>query len=217
MGVPLVIVGAGGFGREAHDIVEAMNGQMSLADDNAYRFLGFIDDGHPNVALLADRGPLLGGSRELANLPVGTQYIIAIGDGGERRQIDALAAGAGLVPATLIHPSASLGTHGIVIGLGSVICAHASLTTDIRVGRHVHLNLNVTVGHDAVVGDYVTVNPGATISGNATLQEGCNIGTGAAVIQGVTIGHGAIIGAGAAVIRDIPPGVTAVGVPARPR
>jgi len=49
----------------------------------------------------------------------------------------------------------------------------------------------------------------------ADIGEGCYIGMGANVIQGITIGPWSIIGAGAVVIRDIPPHVTAVGVPAR--
>jgi sugar O-acyltransferase (sialic acid O-acetyltransferase NeuD family) len=214
-GRPLVIIGAGGFGREVHDVMEEINAKAVLTGRRAYRFLGFVDDGQPDAELLASRGPFLGGLTELMHLPTDTEYVIAIGDGRVRQGIDQQVTKLGLNPATLVHPAATLGQHGIVIGPGSVICSHASLTTNIRLSRHVHLNLNVTVGHDAVIGDYVTVNPGATISGNVTLENECNIGTGAAVIQGVTVGRGAIIGAGAAVVNDIPPGVTAVGVPAR--
>jgi len=49
----------------------------------------------------------------------------------------------------------------------------------------------------------------------AGIGEGCYIGMGANVIQGITIGPWSTIGAGAVVICDIPPHVTAVGVPAR--
>ena len=217
-GTPLVIIGAGGFGREVHDVVEAMNDAAMLGERVPYHFLGFIDDGRPDAELLDARGaPYLGAIGEIASLPADTRYTIAIGDGRVRQRIDEHLAKLGLKPATLVHPAATLGLHGIVIGPGAVICSHASLTTNIRLGRHVHLNLNVTVGHDVVMGDYVTVNPGATISGNVTLEDECNIGTGAAVIQGVTVGRGSIIGAGAAVVTDIPPDVVAVGVPARPR
>ena len=55
------------------------------------------------------------------------------------------------------------------------------------------------------------------MSGNVTLDEDVTMGTNSTVIQGLRIGRGATVGAGAAVIRDLPPGVVAVGVPARPR
>ena len=48
------------------------------------------------------------------------------------------------------------------------------------------------------------------------MESGVHIGTGASVVPGVTIGRRSIVGAGAVVVDDLPPGVTAVGVPARP-
>jgi acetyltransferase EpsM len=71
------------------------------------------------------------------------------------------------------------------------------------------------VAHDCLVGDFCNLNPAATLCGNVQLGEGCSIGAGATVIEKVKIGAGTIVGAGAVVIRDLPPGVTAVGVPAR--
>jgi serine O-acetyltransferase len=41
------------------------------------------------------------------------------------------------------------------------------------------------------------------------------IGAGARVLGGISIGDGAAIGANAVVINDVPPGTTAVGIPAR--
>jgi sugar O-acyltransferase (sialic acid O-acetyltransferase NeuD family) len=212
-GIPLVIIGAGGHGREIHDIVEAINDLSA-----SYRFLGFIDDGLRSEVLLVDRKTHhIGGMEKLEGLPEGTRYVIAIGDGRVRRRIDEHASALGLEPATLIHPQTTLGRHRIVVGPGAVLFPHVSLTTNIRLGRHVHLNVAVSVGHDSTLHDYVTVNPGAAIAGNVTLETECTIGTGAAVIQGLTVGRGSIVGAGAAVVTDIPPGVVAVGVPARPR
>jgi acetyltransferase-like isoleucine patch superfamily enzyme len=96
-----------------------------------------------------------------------------------------------------------------------VITAGCILTNQIRIGAHVHLNLDSTIGHDVLVEDFVTVAPGVHISGNVTLGGGNNIGTGAAIIQGVRIGAGSVVGAGAVVTEDVPPDVVAVGVPAR--
>jgi len=212
----LVILGAGGFGREVHDVVEAINETAAASGAPTIDFLGFIDNHVPDPALLLERGTVyLGGDEILDDLPRSTRYVIAIGDGRVRRALDERATELGLEPAVLVHPSAVLGKHLITLGPGTIVCAHVSMTTNIRVGRHGHINLNVTIGHEATLGDYVTINPGATISGNVVLEDEVMIGTGAAVIQGKSVGAGSVIGAGASVVRDVPGGVTAVGVPAK--
>lgn len=57
--------------------------------------------------------------------------------------------------------------------------------------------------------------PGASISGDTVLEEGCLIGANATVLEKRIIGSTAIVGAGALVTNNIPPGVTAKGIPAR--
>jgi len=202
----IVIIGAGGFGREVLDVIEAIN----AADPDRFNFLGFLDDGEPDTELLSRRGAaILGKSTMLERLEA--SYVIAIGVGERRGKLDR-----GDRPAaTLVHPSAVLGADNRFAD-GVVICAHVSLTTNVTLGRHVHLNLNATVGHDCVLADYVTVNPGATISGNVSLGEAVTVGTGANIIEGVAVGARTMIGAGAVVTSDLPADVTAVGVPARP-
>lgn len=189
-------------------MIEATNASGATAFD----VLGVLDDGEVDGDLLAARGLLhLGPVDRLAEL--GAAYLVGIGSGAARRAIDQAAGD--LTPPSVRHPAATLGSQ-IRTGPGSVVAAGARLTTNISLGRHTHVGVNGTVGHDAVLGDYVTVLPGATVSGNVTLEDGVTVGTGAAIIQGVTIGRGTFVGAGAVVIDDLPPAVTAVGVPARP-
>ena len=209
-GYGIVIIGAGGHGREVLDVLEAG------AADGRYLapFLGFLDDGYP------DPDPLR--RRNVSHLgPVGilkslsAQYILGIGDGRARRSLDEVCTRWGREPAEAIHPSASFGANN-EWGPGLVVCSHSCITTNVRLGRHVHVNVHATVSHDCVVGDYVTIGPGSNISGNVILGDGVLVGVGATIVQGVTIGNGTIVGAGAVVISDLPEGVTAVGVPARP-
>jgi acetyltransferase-like isoleucine patch superfamily enzyme len=47
------------------------------------------------------------------------------------------------------------------------------------------------------------------------IGAGCYIGAGATIIDRVTIGEWSTVGAGAVVVGDLPPFVTAVGVPAK--
>ena len=206
----LIIVGAGGSGRETLDIVEAINSPGRVVD-----FLGFVDDGDTvNLDLLRRRGAaLLGGVELLRELDVA--YAIAIGSGSARRALDAKLSGWGRTPVSLVHPAAGIASE-VRLGPGAIIAAGARLTTNIRTGRHLHANLYATVSHDCELGDYVTLNPGVHLAGNVTLGDEVTCGIGAVIIQGRTVGARTTIGAGAVVIRDIGPGVTAVGVPATP-
>lgn len=124
----------------------------------------------------------------------------------------------------LIHPTTTFGLQqeeSLLPDTGLIIGAGCRITNSIRFGAHVLLNLNVTVGHDALLGDFVSIMPGVNVSGNVDLEPDVYIGTGATIINGsnqnfLTVGRGSVIGAGAVVARDIPPGVTAVGIPAKP-
>jgi acetyltransferase-like isoleucine patch superfamily enzyme len=57
--------------------------------------------------------------------------------------------------------------------------------------------------------------PGAQLAGNVYVEQGALLGIGACVIPGRRIGAWSVVGAGGVVIDDIPPYVTATGVPAR--
>ena len=93
-----------------------------------------------------------------------------------------------------------------------------------KLGRRLFIDhgMGVVIGETAVVGDDVVLFHGATLGGKVmrrgkrhpTLGDGVTVGVGASVLGSVRIGDGAKIGGGAVVLRDVPPGATAVGVPA---
>lgn len=203
---PVAVVGAGGHAREVHDLLDACERQL----------LGFFADGHADHALIEERGArVLGPVADLDRQPSHVEYVIAIGSGAARRRIDT--ALAPRTAAVLVHPGAVLGGFRVELGAGSLLFPGVVITTNVTLGRHVHLNARSSVSHDSRLQDYVTVGPGCCIAGNVVVETGATLGTASCVIPHVTIGAGAVIGAGAAVVRDVPAGVTAVGVPARPR
>jgi len=206
---PIVIYGAGGFGREVLDVVEAIN-----VNSAEYEFLGFLDDGEVDGELLRRRGTRLLQGLSEARLS-GAKYVIGIGNSEARRAIDDRLRAEGVEAIILVHPAATVGSE-VTLGPGCVLTAGVRVTTNITCGRHVDLHVNCTVGHDSVLGDYVSVFPGATISGNVTIGAGATVGTGANILPGVTIGEHAFVGAGAVVTRDVADGQTVVGSPARP-
>lgn len=207
----IAIVGCGGFGREVLDVVEAIN-----AADATWNMVGFFDDSpsDSDIALVRERGfDVIGGMDSLAQRP-DLAFAIGIGTGHVRRLIDDRLAKAGLNAATLVHPHATIGG-SCVLAPGSVLCSGARVTTNVTLGRHVHINLNSTVGHDCVLDDYVTVNPLVAVSGSVTVGAETLLGTHSSVLQGLSIGAGAVVGAGACVVRDVAPSTTVKGVPAR--
>jgi sugar O-acyltransferase (sialic acid O-acetyltransferase NeuD family) len=211
---PIVIVGAGGFGREVIDVIDAINAE---ADAPVWEVVGVVDDApsEANLERLERRGtPFLGGTGEPLVWPNPVHYVVGIGSTRVRRTIADRYDAAHLRAATLVHPSVTQG-FDVRIGEGTVICAGVRLTTNIDLGRHVHLNLNVTVGHDTTVRDFVSVNPLASISGDCLLEAGVLIGVAGVVLNGLTVRDGATVGGSACVVRDVPSGVVVKGVPAR--
>jgi sugar O-acyltransferase (sialic acid O-acetyltransferase NeuD family) len=206
---PLVIVGGGGFAREVLDVVDAVNNTSMK-----FEFIGFAADLYYDEPEIAERNArYLGGVEDVLG-SVDAQYVIGIGNGEARRSIDAFATSRGRTAATLVHPLSSTG-FGVHLGPGTIVTAGARLTTHIAIGRHVHINLNATIGHDSVIDNYVTLNPGVNVSGRVHIEEQATLGTGSCVIERLTIGARTVVGAGATVVRDLPADVTAVGTPAR--
>lgn len=146
------------------------------------------------------------------------RIVIAVGDPSARRRIAALCAATGLQEAVVVHPRAEM-SDSVELGIGTIICAGVILTTNIRIGRHVHINVGCTVSHDAIIGDFATLSPGVHVSGHVHIGQGAFIGTGANLINGsadtpLVVGDDAVIAAGACVTKSVDRGALVAGVPA---
>lgn len=195
----LLIIGAGGHGRVAADVAEAMG---------KYSEIAFVDDG---VVEKMPRFPLLGGSAVAEEKKDEYEVFVAIGNSRVRQQImEKLDAEF----ATLIHPSAIIGSN-VTIGAGTIIMPGAIINTETTIGKGVILNTASSVDHECEIGDYCHIAVGAHLCGAVHVGEHTWIGAGATVIQCVNVCEKCMIGAGAVVVENIMESGTYVGVPAK--
>jgi len=205
--IPLVIVGAGGFGREVAWLVQDINHQ-----DPRWKLIGFVDD---NKTVYTIEGyPIIGNIEQLIMMEPKPNVVLAIADSVARKRLTNILGMAGFNFATLVHPSVSKSEH-VLIGEGSIICSGSILTTNIKIGRFCIINPGCFIGHDTVLEDYVSLMPGVSIAGDVKIEEGTYIGLNACVINQKKVGKWSVIGAGAVVTTNISHCVTAVGVPAK--
>lgn len=115
---------------------------------------------------------------------------------------------------TYIHPSAQIFSESS-IGEGSIICPGVIITTDVIIGKHAHLNILSTVGHETYIGNFFTTAPGAKVSGNCIIRDRVNLGTNSSVREKLTICDDVTVGLNSGVVKDINKSGIYVGLPAK--
>lgn len=193
----IVIFGIGGFGREVYNYIKydyPSSTILYMVDDEYFvnqkdtiKFSDFDVDKHHMLICVGDP---VKRSKIVNKFPSNTKWY------------------------TYIHSSIPL-YDGINIGVGSILCPGTILTTNINIGKHCHLNLLTTVGHDTVIGDFFTTAPGVKISGNCTIGDRVYFGTNACVREKITICDDVTIGLNGGVVKGVSEPGTYVGTPAK--
>lgn len=192
------IIGAGGFGKEVYwslSLIERVNTKFFVDDK-------YWDDTNDLILPISKFNP--------------SEYKIVVAIGDPRDRFDMVER----LPKetkyfTHIHPSVQILGDDVEINEGSIICAGTIITTNVKIGKHAHLNLQTTIGHDCEIGDYFTTAPGAKISGNCKIYDCVYVGTNASIKEKISIHSLTTIGSNATVVKNIEePGIY-VGVPSK--
>jgi sugar O-acyltransferase (sialic acid O-acetyltransferase NeuD family) len=181
--IRVAIVGAGGYGRVALDVL--------LASGLGDRVLGFYDDAHAALSGELRGVPILGDVGMLKSMlsvePV--HVVVAITDNGTRLRVANSLRALGARFLTALHPDAYL-SGAAAVGDGCVLAAGAVVHPDAAVGSHCFLGPGAIVDRDAEVG------------AGTWISAGCVVGPGARVGARVVLGQNSSVGRKAAVSGD---------------
>lgn len=207
------IFGASGFGREVLPIA-----RQQLATEDAPWELVFVDD---NPQTTEQNGHRVLTYAEWLTEPATSRHItIAIANSSIREKL-VQRCESDHVEFFSVRASNVVLLDEIQIKHGAILMPFSCLSSNIKIGKHFHVNYYSYVAHDCVIGDYVTFAPGVKCNGNVVIEDHAYIGAGAILKQGkpgapIIIGRAAVIGMGAVVTKSVPPGVTVIGNPAKP-
>ena len=157
--------------------------------------------------------PILGKNADATCYIEEADFFVAIGESELREKLMKELASQGATFATLIHPSAVIGSR-VEIGEGTVVMAGAILQAETVVGKGCILNTACSVDHGCKIGDYVHVSVGTHLCGIIHVGEHTWVGAGATLINGIHVCPNCMIGAGAVVVKNIKESRQAQMVPA---
>ncbi|MFO7936188.1 MAG: hypothetical protein R6V06_01105 [Kiritimatiellia bacterium] len=196
----VIIIGAGGFGKEVAWILRRSGDAGSELEVQ-----GFCDDDAAKAEGVKDLAPFLGTVEEVVSRFPGCAYHCAIGNNRIRRDLMQRLDAAGLKAVSVVDFS-SVVADDAVVSPGCYIGVHSVVSAGTRVGRGVIINHNVSVGHDAAIKDYAQVCPGVSISGGCDLGEGALLGSNSCTLPVKRMGAWSVLGAGGVLLTDLEDG-----------
>lgn len=200
----LIIVGAGGFGREALYLALEINDIKPT-----WNILGFIDD-NPNAldGIRCDYH-IIG---KISDWQPKDNEVFAMGISSpkvkETVSIKLKKRGASFV--TLVSPHVTIFPY-VTIGEGCVITG--CVGDNSFIGNFVHIAGSM-IGQDSVIGDFSTTTGYANVA-SATLGKRVFVGSHAMILNHTTVGDDAEIYPGSMVIKKVKPGTKVFGMPAK--
>lgn len=203
----IVIVGAGGFGREVLQYLKDIHGHDPVK--------GFLDDRQTDVEPASLNQRVLGTISDYVP-EADEEYVLAIGNPALRLDLAKQLTERGARFINVIHPLAYVASSA-TIGSGCIIAPFASIGANAVLGDHVVVTFYASVAHDVRIGAGTALSPHSVANGGSSVGAAAFLGTAAVVNPGRQVGDFAKVAAASIVYRDVPERSLASGNPAKSR
>ena len=161
MGNRIVIIGAGGHAKVVCDAILAQN---------EYVINGFVDNSLEVGTTVINGYHVIANQDEVESLKSQVDFfIVAIGNNKIREKLFSSIKDI-LKPATVIHPSAVIGSD-VLIGEGTVILANSVINASSKIGENVIVNSRVVIDHDCKIGNNIHLSIGTMVGSNSTIND----------------------------------------------
>jgi len=204
----LLIIGAGGCGREVLQWVKDIN-----AREPEWRIKGFLDENlHALDGRRCDCGILCTPSKY--EVQPDDIFVCAIGNGRTRKRIIEDIESRNGRFTSLIHPTAAVADTA-VLGKNIILYPYSFISDNAVVGDGCIINMYSSIAHDVIMGEYCTVSAHCNITGMCLVGDRVFMGSGARMVPGVSVGNDVFICAGSTVMSRVRDGAKVIGTPAK--
>ena len=202
----LIIVGAGGFGREAFGLAKVIN-RLS----HQWNIKGFINDIPDALDGKKIDLKIIGTIKDW--IPSDNEvFVMGISSPAGKEKVAKILKDRGAQFVSLIHPRAFIGDY-VEFGEGCVVTGGSFVGSCSKIGNFVHIAASM-VGQDAEIGDFSTTTGFANVT-NSKIGRKVFVGSHAVILNKLKVGDEAFVCAGSIVFNNVKPGTKVFGNPAK--
>ena len=204
----LIIIGAGGYGREIYNLAK-----QTKLHNKEYIIKGFIDDNCQALNGYHKYPNIISTVKEY-KVDKDDVFICAIANIEIKKRIITELKQVGSKFINLIHPSARV-HENTILGEGIIIADNSTISCDCIISDYVTINSSVCIAHDVKIGNFTNIYAFVFLGGNVTVSSDVSIYTRATIIPNISIDEKSTIGACSLVIKNVEKKQTVFGIPAK--
>ena len=204
----LLVIGAGGCGREVMQWVEDINKITPT-----WNIKGYLDDNLDALNGLRSNYKIIDTEKGYAP-HTNDVFVCAIGNSAVRKGVIERVEAKGGEFVSVTHPSAIV-ANTAELGKGVIVYPFALVSDNAVIGDGCIINMYSSIDHDSVLGEYCTISAHCDVTGTCTLGDRVFMGTSSNIVPSSKIGDDVYICAGSTVMTRIRGGMKVLGNPAK--